>query len=198
MSDNPIWKVERLESWKDSNDSFNNRLGLEKWVVARLLEQFIADFDENLLHAADEPFDVSYETANFQVKEVMEPGRKRDDERKEHRQEIEAANDPRDLQKFYTPHDISFADIVDRCHKYSLELLNKYGPSERSSMDLICYFNYRDVHETPSTKVIVDSQDYRSFSVVSNRFRSVIYACSDAPEFLQKQVGTIYEAGKQE
>ncbi len=193
MPDFTDWKSDRIHSVKDSMDFFHNKnkFGREKWVVARLLENFIPEFSENCLLEADEPVDVQFEIANFQVKEVLESDRRRGDDYKKALEKAESAEDYGDLLEEYAPSKVSFKEIAVKCYEYSKNLTRKYGPKERNNLDLICYFNYINHHEVPPVEVSFIEKHYRSFSVISNRYRSVIYTADDAPEFLKQQVGIV-------
>jgi len=195
MSESIDWKSERIRAVKESIEFFHNanKLEREKWVVARLLENFIPEFSEGLLHEAEEPADVKFKDASFQVKEVLEHNRRRGDEYKKSLEKAETAEEDRDLLEGYSPYKVSFDEIVNQCYEYSKKLTKKYGPKERKNLDFICYFNYLDSNEVPPVKVSLTEKHYRSFSVISNRYRSVIYTADEAPEFLKQQVGIVVD-----
>ncbi|MCG7938890.1 MAG: DUF1780 domain-containing protein [Candidatus Thiodiazotropha lotti] len=195
MPETVDWKSERIQAVKESIEFFHNtnKLEREKWVVARLLENFRPDFSEGSLHEAEEPADVQFEDASFQVKEVLEHDRRRGDEYNKALEKAETAEEYGDLLEDYTPYNISFEEIVNRCYEYSKELTRKYGPKERENLDFICYFNYLDSNEVPPVEVSFSEKHYRSFSVISNRYRSVIYTAEGASEFLKQQVGIVFD-----
>lgn len=64
MPESNDWKTERITAVKESISFFHNtnKLEREKWVVARLLENFIPEFSEDSLQEAEEPADVRFET----------------------------------------------------------------------------------------------------------------------------------------
>ena len=195
MPENIDWKSDRIRSVKESIEFFHNanKLEREKWVVARLLENFIPEFSEDSLHEAEEPADVQFEDASFQVKEVLEHDRRRGDEYKKTLEKAETAEEYGDLLEGYTPYKVSFEEIVNQCYGYSRKLTKKYGPKERKDLDFVCYFNYLDSNEVPPVEVSFIEKHYRSFSVISNRYRSVIYTTDDAPEYLKQQVGIVID-----
>jgi len=173
MSESNDWKAEQISAVKESIDFFHNtnKLEREKWVVARLLESFVPEFSEGSLQEAEEPADVQFENAAFQVKEILEQDRRRGDEYKEALKKAETADEYKDLLEDYTPYKITFEEIVNKCYEYSNSLTKKYGPKERKNLDFICYFNYLDSNEVPPTDVAVIEKNYRSLSVISNRYR---------------------------
>lgn len=195
MPESINWKTERITAVKESIEFFQNtnKLEREKWVVARLLENFIPEFSEGSLHEAEEPADVQFENAYFQVKEVLEHDRRRGDEYKKALEKAETAEEYGDLLEDYAPYKISFEEIVNQCYEYSTKLTKKYGPKERNNLDLICYFNYLDSNEVSPVEGSFIEKHFRSFSVISNRYRSVIYTTDEAPEFLKQQAGIIVD-----
>ncbi|MBR9871910.1 MAG: hypothetical protein GYB26_12310 [Gammaproteobacteria bacterium] len=190
------WKSERVGAIQESLEFLSTneqKFEREKWVVARLLEHVVGDFSESLLSEAEEPADVTFHEANFQVKEILEDGRRRGDEYRKALSIAKKAEDFSDLISDYDPKFISFSDIVARSHTYAEGLVSKYGPLEREKMDLVCYFNFNHHHETPPEKPIDFPHLFRSFSIVSNRYRAVIYATDDAPAFMRESEGKVWD-----
>ncbi|MGM0988768.1 MAG: DUF1780 domain-containing protein [Pseudomonadota bacterium] len=195
------WKSERVEAIQESLEFLSTneqKFEREKWVVARLLEYAVDEFSESFMSEADEPADVAFHEANFQVKEILEHGRRRSDEYRKALLVAENAEDFSDLISDYNPNFISFCDIVARSHRYAEGLVKKYGPREREKLDLVCYFNFNHHHETPPEKSLDVTHLFRSFAIVSNRYRAVIYATEEAPAFLRESVGKVWDiAGEQ-
>jgi hypothetical protein len=122
----------------------------------------------------------------------MDP-RKRLDEYRRELERVKKAKTRADLLDQYTPKDVEFREIVERCVSRSVELRTKYGPKERRLLDLVCYFNLIERHESYSTFAAPSEHEFRSLSVVSNRFRVVLYAQADAPNFLRSNVGRVFD-----
>lgn len=78
----PDWKEKCVRALKESLTFFSNKekLNREKWVVRKLLRALRINFEETELMEAEEPVDVSFRDAGFQVKEIMDEGRRRTDE----------------------------------------------------------------------------------------------------------------------
>jgi Protein of unknown function (DUF1780). len=76
------WKEDRIRALKESLAFFSNKekLSREKWVVRRLLRALHIDFAEEEMAGAEEPVDVLFRDAKFQVKEILDEGRRRTDE----------------------------------------------------------------------------------------------------------------------
>jgi hypothetical protein len=198
MSDGePDWKEERVRALKESLAFFSNKekLNREKWVVKRLLRALAIDFKEEEMTGTEEPVDVSFRDARFQVKEILDKDRRRTNEFKAKLEKAKSAKDYAELLEHYTPIDISFSEIVRYCYGYARTLLSqsKYGPRERKNIDLLCYFNWLDHHVVPPVDVVNEEVGFRSLSVVSNRYCTVAYARNDAPMLLRDNVGKAKE-----
>ena len=191
------WKNERIKALKESLVFFSNseKLNREKWVVRRLLHALGVSFKEEEMTEAQEPVDVAFRDAGFQVKELLDEGRRRTDEFKNKLERAKSVKDLGKLLEHYTPIDISFSEIIQRCFAYAESLLNqlKYGPRECKKIDLLCYFNWLDHHVVPLLEVPRKVVGFRSLSIVSNRYCAVVYASSTAPAFLRDNVGKAAE-----
>ncbi len=173
--------------------SNTEKLNLEKWVVRQLLGALGISFKEEEMTGAAEPVDVAFRDARFQVKEILDEGRHRTDEFKNKLKRIEQGQDNSGLLEEYTPLDISFTEIVQLCHSYAKSLESKYGPRERKSIDLLCYFNWHHHFSmVPPTEVFTKEVGFRSLSVVSNRYCAVVYASPNAPALLRDNVGKVF------
>lgn len=188
----PDWKDEHIRALKQSLEFFSNRekLNREKWVVRRLLHALKVEFYEEEMTGADEPVDVSFRDARFQVKEIFDEGRRRTDEFKNKLEIVESANDYRELLEHYDPIDISFTEVVRLSYARAQDLLlSKYGPRESMGIDLLCYFNWIDHHVVRPVDVIIEEIGFRSLSVVSNNYCAIAYASASAPAFIRDNVG---------
>jgi len=197
MSDD--WEAQKQELIAAREESLfffsnENKLEREKYVVRDLLEACNVSFSENELLDADEPADVQFENCRFQVKEIMNKGRRRYDELKESLERAKNASSWDDLLEPYTPRDLEVTEIVRLTCERAKELeTRKYGPRELANLDLLCYCNFNDVCEIESNCGLLETSLFRSISVVSNRYRMVIYASENAPQFLKNNVGSLKE-----
>ncbi|KAF0192631.1 MAG: hypothetical protein FD165_794 [Gammaproteobacteria bacterium] len=186
------WKAEHVRALKKSLAFFGNaeKLNREKWVVRHLLKALRIDFKEEEMTQAAEPVDVAFRDAGFQVKEMLDEGRRRTDELKNKREKEESSLDYRELLEHYTPLDVSFSEIVQRCYSYAESLVqqSRYGPKECKNIDLLCYFNWLDNSIVPPVDVAVMEVGFRSLSIVRNRYCAVAYANSNAPMLLRDNV----------
>jgi len=191
------WKEENIYSIKQSLDSFSNngKLNREKWVVKQLLLSLHIDFKEEEISEAEEPADVSFRNAKFQIKEMLDKGRRRTDEYKVALNKAEKAEKPSEMLEHYPLIDISFSDVVNLCHTNAKKLISssKYGYRELKDIDLLYYFNWKKHYVVKSNNVQGEVLDFRSLSVVSNYFCGVVYATTGTPEFLKDNVGKVVE-----
>lgn len=203
MSEEKEFILERIESLKESIHFFSNALKpeRERWVVNKLLDYIRVERNEDeVISTTDEPIDVKFRDACFQLKEIPDEGRKRDAEYKEFLYVAERAEKTEDLFEQYTPVNLKIDDVLvivfDRVKKWS----KKYPPQVRKTLDLLFYLNLQDVyiqfvgHELP--KVNIDHKyhkSWRSVSVVENECAFVICANEDAPDFIKKAVGKIFK-----
>lgn len=188
------WKQERIDSIKESIRFFSNenKFEREKYIVRALLTALNVEYEEDELVRAAEPVDVGFRGANFQVKEVMQPERRRGDEYKKALERAQNAKSCEDLSQLYSPVDLTLREIVGRSVDRSKELENKYGPLERGAIDLVCYVNFLDTNEVLSEFDSHETPDFRSICIVSNRFRLIFHATHDAPKYLKENVGDVF------
>lgn len=191
------WKEERIKALKESLAFFSNteKLSREKWVVRQLLQTLSIDFKEEEMTEAEEPVDIAFRDAGFQVKEILNEGRRRTDEFKNKLKKAEKAQDYSELLEYYTPLNISFTEIVQHCYNYAESLIaqSKYGMRECKNINLLCYFNWLDYSIVPPIGVLIKEVGFRSLSIVSNHYCAVVYAGPNAPELLKDNVGKVAE-----
>lgn len=191
------WRQEQIDSLDASLDFFGNdhKLDREKWVASRLLSGLNMRFEDNELAEAEEPADVSFRDARFQVKELMDRGRRRGDEFKESLRVAETADQQSDLLEPYCPKDMPLKLVADLCAGRAESLSNKYGPAEKAATDLLLYFNYLDYGVIASVQYEpIERYGFRSISLVTNSQVMVLTADATAPEFLTSNVGLFHDA----
>jgi len=195
MSDD--WEAQKQEVIASRREALRffsneNKLEREKHVVRRLLVANEIEFQDEELCEAEEPADVNFRDCNFQVKEILNKGRRRYDEFKEALSKAENAQTWEDLFEPYSPRDLPASKILSLTLERAQSLADcKYGPQEVAALDLICYCNFDNACETVSDFDLPRESDFRSISVVSNRFCLVIYAGSTSSNFLSRSVGIL-------
>ena len=191
---------ERVDAIKEtihfiSNDCKSER---EVWVVRHFLSQLCIDFSNEEIHASsDEPVDVVYCDAKFQVKEIYDKGRKRGDEYKESLRKAKIAISASDLFEPYSPQKMICDDVASIVAKLASVWQQKYGPSECMSTDLLFYFNLQDIHVVGDEVTDVDSYSskmaaWRSVSVFLGDCAFVLHVSEKAPGFLKTAKGKVH------
>jgi len=188
-------RTKHTASMKAAVDFFSNRNKLDReiWVVKHFLEKQSINYQDCEILEADEPADVAFRDAQFQVKELFPEGKRRGDEYKEKLKKALDTETDSDLLEQYTPSSISFTEIVELCSEYTSKLIDefKYGVVERKKVDLLFYFNYVRCHEIPPDNYEFNINGFRSVSVVGNRYCSVLSATNDAPDFIKSSIGNV-------
>lgn len=195
------WKQQHIEAIQKSLTRFSNRgkLDLEKWVINRLLKVIGVTFDKEELEEADEPVDVAFRNANFQVKVRLNKGREITTELKDKLKQVRNASHPSELLETYSSTDISMTDIsmteiVKQSCEYALKYTSHYGTLEKKNLDFVVYHNFNFDYYVTSPVILENTNtDFRSFSVVSNRYCAVVHASNDAPKFLKEKVGKVFD-----
>ena len=192
------WANDSATWIRDSIEFFEgkNKFEREKWVVKELLSSLKIKFYDSELTPADEPIDVSYKENKFQVKEIFDPERRRKDEFEDKYQKINrlmSNDDYLGITDTYTnPTAICFCKVVSECRNLAIGLQeNKYGALGAAKIDLLFYFNKRDLYATPSQIPELQGIQFRSLSVVTNTYCSVVFAKSTCPEIFRDKVGKL-------
>ena len=169
----------------------------ERWVCQRLLQGLnIAYRSEDFTPAGQEPPDVLFRDAAFEVFFVLDEGRRLNDEWREELQRRRSA--------------FSLSQLVRREAKPkripASELLLRLGPTLRKKahnyqergmnlgeLDIIAFAALKrevldlNSHFPPPTEYL--RQGWRSLSLVGPTFARVLFAHPDAPEFLRSNLG---------
>src|SRR4051812_46176699 len=126
--------------------SSGNRAERELWVANEFLRNLGVSFDRSeLAHVRDDPPDVRFRNAAFEIKEILEEGRRRHDEFKESLKKANAASKPSDLLEPVTSRDVTYAEVYALVETKVTELVSKYPVRLRAHLDLLFYVNLDDV-----------------------------------------------------
>lgn len=167
----------------------------ELYVAEEFLRNLGVPFDDSeLAHVADDPPDVRFRQTRFEVKEVMDEGRRRHDEYKARLEAAKAASTLGDLLQRLTPRDITYAEICSRIEQQLHHWTAKYAPVVKAGLDLLFYVNLINVFgyvgELPSRQRW-QPYGFRSISFVAGRNSGVLLASELAPEFLRSAEGKV-------
>ena len=169
----------------------------ERWVCQRLLQALNIDHRlEEFSAAEQEPPDVLFREASFEVFFVLDEGRRLNDE---WRAELERRRSAFSLKQLVRreakPRRIPAAELQARLGPTLRKKAHNY--SERGldlgELDLLAYVNLKravpdfNSHFPPPTEFL--RQGWRSLSLVGPTFARVLFAHPDAPDFLRGNLG---------
>ncbi len=166
-----------------------NRRERELWVANEFLTNLGITFDQSeLVHIKDDPPDVKFRAANFEIKEILDEGRRR--HAKASLERAYVATSPSELLSDVTPRDITYTEVCALIEARVDELATKYAPDARGQMDLLFYVNLDNVYGYVSTPLPslkrLRQTGFRSVSLVIGRLSGVLMFTEAAPEFLRK------------
>ncbi|WP_439859680.1 DUF1780 domain-containing protein [Pseudomonas sp. MBLB4136] len=169
----------------------------ERWVCQRLLQALNIEHRlEEFSAAEQEPPDVLFREASFEVFFVLDEGRRLNDE---WRAELERRRSAFSLKQLVRreakPRRIPAAELQARLGPTLRKKAHNY--SERGldlgELDLLAYVNLKravpdfNSHFPPPTEYL--RQGWRSLSLVGPTFARVLFAHPDAPDFLRGNLG---------
>jgi len=178
-----------IEDLEESVDFFSNKNKKERelWIVKEFLKTLGINFGEkDFKTGCDEPIDISFRNANFQVKELLDKDRKR---HREFKDDLKKAKNADHLSELIEPYNarnkITLQEIID-C---TLKLLNNYfiDPKESQRIDLLVYENLTHYGISYYNYTLPEKFTmWRSFSIVGNgKWCCVFSAENNAPDFIK-------------
>jgi hypothetical protein len=180
--------------------SSRNKGAIEQWAFSEVLRNLGVTFqsDEIIVTSpGQDPPDIIFRHDSFEVKEILDPGRRRHDEYKHALSKALATNDPIELFEYAGINDITPIEIANVIlSELKGNLANKYEPRFRTSLNVLFYVDL--VHRTLKTGPMPNPADFsnlgwRSVSVLIGWGALVYFADSYAPEFLRVKAGTVSE-----
>ena len=183
---------------EQANDFLSNarRWERERWVCQRLLTALNLRHRQDEFNAGQEPPDVLFRDANFEVFFVLDKGRRLNDEWKEELQRRRSALSLSQLlRREPRPRRIPAVELQARLGPTLRKKANNY--SERGldpgELDLLAYISLkRDVLDLNSPFPPPGEylrQGWRSLSLVGPNYARVLFAHRDAPDFLRHNLG---------
>lgn len=169
----------------------------ERWVCQRLLQALnVGHRIEEFGAAGQEPPDVLFREASFEVFFVLDEGRRLNDE---WRAELERRRSAFSLSQLVRrearPRRIPAADLQARLAQTLRKKAHNYQERglDLGELDLLAYVNLKravldfNSHFPPPTEYL--RQPWRSLSLVGPTFARVLFAHPDAPDFLRSNLG---------
>ena len=161
----------------------------ERSVCRAFLRAIGVPFEEQELVApTDEPADVAFRTALFQIREILEPNRRRGDDWKRKEKKYSEANSLDDVIEPYSPPtSIALVELVPKVVDALSEKAQKYGTG-CNNIDALVYVNLGDQFLAADSDVPnldkLQSQRWRSVSIVFPPYGVILFAATTAPDFL--------------
>ncbi|MCS3466307.1 hypothetical protein M2401_000017 [Pseudomonas sp. JUb42] len=177
----------------------------ERWVCERLLQGLnIRHRDEDFTAAGQEPPDVLFRNACFEVFFVLDEGRRLNDEWREELERRRSADSLSELvRRQAKPKRIPAADLLERLGPTLRKKAGNYRERDLdlSKLDLIAFVSLKrevldlNSHFPPPTEYL--RQGWRSLSLVGPTFARVLFAHPEAPDFLRTNLGrsVIFDVG---
>lgn len=166
----------------------------ETWVVKTLLGHLAVEYsDSEVRPEPNEPPDINFRDARFEIKEMLDPDRRRHDEYRKKLEKAKSARSALDLMEQYTPQDLTYREIGERVTRILQDASERYAPKAIEKLDMLIYVNLlRRIVDM--TSPIPDASlfapfGWRSVSVVKSSSACVLYARADAPSFLRSHLG---------
>lgn len=184
-----------------TNDFLSNARKWERecWVCQRLLQTLKVPYRQDEFAAPpQQPPDVLFREASFEVFVVLDEGRRLNEEWREELQRRRLAQSLRQLiRREQKPRRINCAELQRRLAPTLRKKAHNY--SERGidpgELDLLAFVSLkREVPDfntpfPPPTEYL--RQGWRSLSLVGPNFARVLFANRDAPEFLRSNLGRL-------
>lgn len=161
----------------------------ERSVCRAFLRAIGVAFEESEVVApATEPADVDFRTARFQIREVLDPGRKRgDDWKRKEMKYLEATSLDELMEPYSPPTPVTLPILVPEVIKALSEKSRKYGAG-CSDIDALVYVNLQDqylaVHSEMPALDELKRQGWRSVVLLFSPYGVILFAKPTAPDFL--------------
>jgi hypothetical protein len=198
------WERQYLDNLRRATDEarhfFSNSMKpeRERAICRAFLRGIGVDFVDNDIKAAsreEEPVDVFFSSARFQMREILDAKYKRTDEWRNKAELLKSATCIDDLKE---PTMSSKAMTFPELYSFICDALQKksvrYG-AEREKLDMLVYVNLQDrflaEHQIVTDLEALKAQGWRSASMLFVPFASVLYANVSAPDFLRERAGCV-------
>jgi hypothetical protein len=204
MTDDELLK-ERIISLEESVSYFSSsaKADRELWVCDSFLRNLgIHDARARLCPMDDDPPDVAYLDLRFEVKEILDPGRRRHAEYKLALERARVSKSLGELAEVWNAEPIPLTKFAETVTDLAAREAIHYAPSHRRSLDLLCYVNYMNRVPVPDTKQYdatpLAASGWRSVSLICGLFAWVLYSAPHAPDLLRNNAGKPYYRDIQE
>jgi len=169
----------------------------ERWVCERLLQGLNITYrDDEFTAAGQEPPDVLFREASFEVFFVLDEGRRLNDEWREELQRRRSAFSLSQLvRREARPKRIRAPELLQRLAPTLRKKAHNYRERglDLGELDIIAFASLKretldlNSHFPPPTEFL--RQGWRSLSLVGPTFARVLFAHPDSPDFLRNNLG---------
>lgn len=177
----------------------------ERMVCRAFLRCLGVPFSEEELRIdSGEPVDVSFLSAQFQITEVLDKGRKRTDEWRDRKRRYQDARSLTDLVEPVTSPDnpslcpISYREILGFLLERLSQKAQRYGGANCAKLDVLVCVGLKGRYLWPLDITLqlrevreLQMQRWRSVSMLFIPYSVVVFAREGAPEFLQTVQGQV-------
>ena len=167
----------------------------ERSVCAALLRCLGIDFyTEEIVSSTDEPPDVVFREARFEVLLMLDEGRRLHEDWKSEAERRRSAGSSDNLwENWTTPGPLSYGVVISLVTKALNKKAEHYSKNVGANLDALIYLNLKGKYlDTDSPLPNLDplrSQGWRSVSILMPQYGRVLYAEPSAPSFLRNLVG---------
>lgn len=195
---NKEFLADRRQALEESIRYFSgtNKAERERWVAVEFLTNLGVNYeDTEVASSSIDPPDVLFRDCQFEIKEILEPGRKRHDEFKQKYEKALEAKHPRDLLELYSPGDFTPVEIGKIVEEALLKYQSRYRPEVRQNMDVLFYVNYINFFQKPGpipNPELFEPFGWRSVSVLEGWTSIILFANETASELLRTKMGAVH------
>ena len=170
----------------------------ERLIFRALLRGLEVGFSPSEIRSVDAPFpDVEFRGAGFEVKEMLDSGRRRHDEFKH---SLARAKEVEDIGELIEPHKaeyISMSQVAHTVEQFLEDQCSKYPKTTRAGANLLVYFNRLKTF-LDKTKALgpinIGIRGWQSVSVVGSSWCYVFGASAKAPPIIRENVGNLRQS----
>lgn len=176
-----------------------NKPERERMIVRAFLRCLGVSFSDDEIRAStEEPVDVGFRSAQFQIMEIVGDKRRGDEWRKrqERYDRAKSISDVTDPRASSEP--ISFSELSRHVMDALAKKAAHYGGIACAGLDALVYVDLAGRHLFPPDPVLepeviteLNRQRWRSVSVLSVPYAAVLAAAPAAPDFLRNEVGLL-------
>ena len=168
----------------------------ERSVCAALLRCLGIEFStKEIKSSEDEPPDVVFRDARFEVREILNKGRRRHDEMKAKRERLSNAKTSDDVSEPppKLPVPLPYEKVIGIVTSALNRKAQRYSQNVRANLDALVYVNlvgkFLDIDSPLPSLDPLRSQEWRSVSIFFHSSALVLYAKPLGPAFLRNVVG---------